>query len=238
MALKMPDISIVIPFFNEGRNVDLIYGSLTRSFAGKPIDYELIMVNNGSLDDTGQFIIKIQKKDKRVKCINVFHNRGYGFGILSGLRIAKGRYIGYVDGDDTECSSAVPSVYEHALKNNCDICKGIRQTREDNLQRRFASKIYNLIFNVLFLNTLVDINGKPKIMKKELFAGLSLHSNDWFIDSEMLIKALKKKYIICGVPLNAEKRKVGRSAVKSLTAIEFIKNMAIYRWKLWTNQKL
>ena len=145
MALKMPDVSIVIPFFNEGRNVDLIYDSLTHSFAGKSINYELIMVNNGSSDDTGQFISKIRKKDRRVKCVNVLHNRGYGFGILSGLHSAKGSYIGYVDGDDTQCSSAVPLIYEHALRNNCDICKGIRQTREDNVQRRIASNIYNLV---------------------------------------------------------------------------------------------
>ena len=80
--------------------------------------------------------------------------------------------------------------------------------------RKIASIGYNLLLRLLFSLDVKDVNSKPKLMTRKIYKGLSLTSKDWFIDSELLLKACSKKLKIVEVPVIYKKREKGKSTVK------------------------
>jgi len=238
MNEKNIDLSIVLPFYNEEGNIKDVYDSAILSLKKYKIRYELIMVNNGSTDNTAQFIKEFERSNRNVRSLHIIKNKGYGYGVLRGMKKARGRYVCYTDGDDPICASYIGQIYKKLQNEQLDICKGRRFVRRESFKRKLISIIYTRLFNLLFMNKIKDINSKPKILKRSCFLNLELNSNDWFIDSEILIKAIKKGYKIGELDVVAQGRNAGNSSVKTRTIFEFIKNLLNYRWKLWTNQKL
>ena len=90
-------ISLVVPCYNEEKNIEL----LTEAFArlNQRYDVELVLVDNGSTDGTGISIKRQLEKYKFISTVRIEDNIGYGFGILTGLRQAKGDYIGWMHAD-------------------------------------------------------------------------------------------------------------------------------------------
>ncbi|HIH17782.1 MAG TPA: glycosyltransferase family 2 protein [Nanoarchaeota archaeon] len=226
-----PEVSIVLPFYNEEGNVRKVLQDLSSEFGKSKIDYEIIAVNNGSWDKTPGIISDVKKKNKRVKRVDVKKNQGYGFGILTGLKSAQGKYIGYGWGDGQVLASDFVKVFQTLKESKVDICKVRRVTREsEGFSRNFRSKGYNLLISSLFFMNLKDINGCPKIMKEEVYRNLNLQSRDWFLDPELIIKAKRKGYKILEVPIIFKKRERGKSNVGFIkTDFEFLKNIIKYR---------
>ena len=83
------ELSIAIPFYNEEDNIKSVVKSLENELNKSRIDYELILINNGSSDSTPKIIEKLRKNNPRIKQVNIAKNQGYGFGIISGLNAAK-----------------------------------------------------------------------------------------------------------------------------------------------------
>src|SRR3989344_8059999 len=116
--MKVPDLSIVVPFYNEEETVELLTNTLINEFNKNNIDYELILVNNGSDDKTSEIVNKLSEKYKNVKAVHVKVNQGYGWGILNGLKIANGGYVGYMDGDFEIQPSGLLNVYKRIKETN------------------------------------------------------------------------------------------------------------------------
>ncbi|MDD5499843.1 MAG: glycosyltransferase, partial [Candidatus Nanoarchaeia archaeon] len=87
--MKPAELSLVIPLFNEEENVVSLLNVLTSALKKEGISYEVLAVDNGSMDNTGDLIDKFSKKCRNVIKIKVKENKGYGFGVLSGLKKAK-----------------------------------------------------------------------------------------------------------------------------------------------------
>lgn len=223
-----PELSLVLPFYNEEGNVENVLESISAEFRKSKINYEIIAVNNGSWDKTQEIIRKLSKRNKNIKKVDVKKNLGYGYGILTGLRHAKGSYVGYGWGDGQIPAEAFPAVFKKLKRNGLDICKVKRLTRE-SFARKVQSKFYNGLMLLMFSINLKDVNGCPKIMKREVYKSLDLQSRDWFLDPELIIKAKRKKYKISEVPVISRKRLEGKSKVDFKTPFEFLKNMVKYR---------
>ncbi|MEK6852330.1 MAG: glycosyltransferase family 2 protein [Nanoarchaeota archaeon] len=228
----MPEVSIAIPFYNEEGNVENVLKDLAAEFKKAKVDYEILAVNNGSWDKTPEIIKNLSVKDKRIRKVDVKKNIGYGFGILTGLKHAKGKYIGYGWGDAQVAAEDFVRVYKTLKENGLDICKVRRMNREEGFARKVQSIIYNKMLLLLFFINLKDVNGCPKIMKREVYEALKLQSNDWFLDPELIIKAKRKRYKIAEVPIIFRKREKGKSKVNYKTAFEFLKNIIKYRLNL------
>ena len=220
----MKELSLVMPFYNEELIAANIIETTISELKQSKIEFELICVNNGSSDNTELILADLQKRHKEIKILKINKNQGYGWGIITGLNAATGSYIGYTDGDGQVAVKDIVGVLDSLKERNYDICKGKRVIRGDGLQRKIASFGYNFGFNVLFSTNFGDINAKPKIMKRECLRKMNLQSKDWFIDSEILIKAKKLNYKVGEVKVEFSGRKTGKSNIKSTTAFEFIKN--------------
>lgn len=230
--MKQPELSIVIPFYNEERNAEEVLTNLSKEFTKNKMSYEIIAVNNGSWDKTSEIITKLANKNKKIKKVTVKKNIGYGFGIRTGLKHAKGKYIGYGWGDTQIPTKAFVNVFNNLKRKNLDICKVKRTNREDGLFRKLQSSTYNTMMLLLFRINIKDVNGCPKIMRREVHKSLNLQSNDWFLDPELIIKAKRQKYKIFEVPVIYKKRKGGKSKVDLKTPFEFFKNMLRYKFNL------
>ncbi|MEK6816886.1 MAG: glycosyltransferase family 2 protein [Nanoarchaeota archaeon] len=231
------DLSIVIPLYNEESCAKRIADGIVRHLEESKIDYELVLVNNGSKDATPKIISELTESNPRIKHVNVEVNLGYGHGVHSGLKASKGDILGWIDGDEQVMSEDIIKLYNVMKAGDYDIAKGRRLVREDGLKRGIASLFYNTLVNIFFLTWIEDVNAKPKLMKREVFESISLESKDWFIDTEFLIKSVKRHYRIGDVGIIFAKRRSGKSNVKLITVSEFLYNLTNFRWKLWNKNQ-
>ena len=233
-------LSLVIPFYNEERNIKSVVSGLVDDFKKASIDYELILVNNGSTDGSPQMLENLAKESPdRIKVARVPVNQGYGWGIINGLKLASGEYVGYMCGDGQIKPKDVIEVFNSLRNGSLGLAKVKRVNRNDGIVRKAASIAYNFLFLVAFNVKTLDVNGSPKIFRRELLEIISPASKDWFIDAEVMIKAKYLKLKVGEVPVEFLRREEGRSHVAFTTIFEFIRNMLSYKlggglreWKL------
>ena len=225
-----PDVSLVIPLYNEEGNVRSLVATLAPALAG--LDHELILVDNGSRDGTSGLIDELAAAADTIRKVTVEHNEGYGHGILSGLREARGRWVAFMCGDLQVAEADVAVILEKAVSEGHDLVKAVRVDRRDGFKRRFFSFALNRLVPLVFATGGQDVNGTPKVMTRDLFQRLSLESKRWFIDAEIMIKASTMPTLsLAEVPVVFHPRREGRSTVRCITAsLEFLKEMARYRF--------
>src|SRR5262245_15475542 len=182
-----PDLSLVVPCFNEEEVLANTVHRLVRSFGRTNTKLELVLVDNGSVDGTGQAIDRLIAEGLPVVKNVVKINEGYGNGVLSGLRSCRGQFVGFTTADGQVDSEEVVKLYELAAgaKAPC-LVKVRRRFRMDGLARKLVSIIYNISINLLFgrLGS-IDINGNPKILPRAFVDSMNLQSKDWFLDAEI-----------------------------------------------------
>lgn len=237
-SVTVEKFSLVMPMYNEEAMAEKVILETIVSFNQKGLNYELVIVKNGCKDRTAEIVDALAKKYSQIKPVHVPENLGYGHGVITGLNAATCPIIGFVDGDGQVPPDDILRVlngFEHESKPV--FCKGIRYQRGDGLQRIFASFGYNLLFKVLFLSTVRDINGKPKFFRKEFYDTLHLESKDWFIDPEIILKGIHKGYKPLEIVVHFDERKKGKSHVSFKTISEFGKNLVRWRIALWIKKK-
>ncbi len=186
-------LSIVIPCFNEEKNIPLILEKF-QSVINRA-DIEVILVNNGSLDNSKEVIDKLLSDYSFAKTINVPTNQGYGFGITSGLKEATGDYIGYTHADmqtdPGDVIKALEIIESQSVSEKCFV-KGDRKGRS------FFDQIFTWgmsVFETLYLGTkLWDINAQPNIFPRSFFTSLEGVPKDFSLDLYFLYTARKKGF--------------------------------------------
>lgn len=221
--------SLALLFYNEEENIVPVVTSLQSRLSRAGLDFQLVLVNNGSQDRTPALIRQLVLGDSRLKEVNVEKNLGYGWGAINGLMEARGEWIGYMDGDAQIDAGAVVRFLEKAGEE-FDMVKVRRGKRQDSFLRARISETYIVLFSLLFGIPLYDINAKPIIFRREWREKFDLSSRDWFIDAELLLKAVHLKLRIGELPVVFRKRGAGRSSVKPVTILEFIRNIIRYRF--------
>jgi len=223
-------LSVVIPFFNESTNVSAVAEPLVLALRQAGISYELVLVDNGSWDDTRQHIHATVAKHPEARLVVVERNHGYGWGILEGLRHARGDVLGFIMGDGQVKPESVVRVYQTLIQENLEFCKGTRVVRYDGWQRvlltRWGNRLFRLCFPTLKTS---DINGTPKLFTRRLYEQMKPRSTDWFLDAELVIKASTARVAMGEVPVESPPRQLGRSHVNWGTVMEFLWNLLRYR---------
>jgi dolichol-phosphate mannosyltransferase len=227
-----PDLSLVLPCYNEEALVRQTATRLIDAFRASKIDLELILVDNGSADSTGEIIAEMAAEGLPVVKAAVAVNQGYGYGVLTGLARCRGRWAGFMCVDDQVHPNDVVRLYEVAAKAKTPkLFKVRRRFRLDGRFRRIVSFSYNVLTAVLFGNLhSMDLNANPKILPFPYLEAMKLCSKDWFLDAEVMIKAKRMGLPVYEMNVFALMRAEGVSHVRPTTCWEFIKNLVYYRF--------
>ena len=237
-----PELSIVVPCYNEEDCIGTTMPHLVEVFQKAGIDFEVVMVDNGSRDKTGGIIDGLIARGLPIRKAVVAVNKGWGLGIRTGVRAARGRYIGTLCADGQVAPESVLLIYRSlAAAGGNTMAKARRRFRPDGPVRKVVSIVYNALMLVLFpgLRTL-DVNGYPKIFPADILRSMDLTSDDWFLDAEAMLKAQYLRLMVIEIDVPGHLREGGRSNVRIKTVFEFLLNIVRYRfggpWREWRRQ--
>ncbi len=228
----MKKLSIVIPCYNEEQNIKLIVEKFNNVI--KRNDIEVILVDNGSSDNSENIIKELLTKYDFLRTTKVNINQGYGFGILSGLKIAEGEYIGWTHADmqtDPEDVIKALNIIEQSKEKNIYV-KGMRKNRP------FFDVFFTFgmgCFESILLNKVLwDINAQPNIFSRDLFDNWKNPPYDFALDLFAFYEAKKQNYKIIRFPVVFPPRIHGKSHWNTgiLAKWKFIKRTIDFSFKL------
>lgn len=139
------DLSIVIPIYNEEKNISLLYERLNSSLSKLNKSYEIILVNDGSRDQSANLLEELYAKDAdHLRIVHFNGNFGQHMAIMAGFEQSRGKTIVTLDADLQNPPEEIPKLLAEIEKGH-DIVEGVRQVRKDNAFRRYASRLNNWI---------------------------------------------------------------------------------------------
>ncbi len=208
------NISFVIPVYNEEQNIGNVLKNLYDVLDLHPAwQFEVIVIEDGSKDNTKNVILEECKKYPAVKLILHEQNKGYTISLKDGIAKASGRFVMYVGADEEFDCSELPAFVDPLLNNEADVILGVRWQRNAyKLFRFFISIIYIFFLNYLFKLRVNDYNWS-QAWSKELLNSIELKSKSLFVLPEIIIKAHDLKFRIKEVPSNHRGRQSGKSSL-------------------------
>jgi glycosyltransferase involved in cell wall biosynthesis len=187
-------ISVFFPCYNEqdniARTVQKALGVLEKMGA----DFEVIIVDDGSVDATGRIAEQIAEKNSRVRVIHHKKNLGYGAALQSGFKAATKELVFYTDGDGQFDIDEMPPLIP--LIKQYDIISCYRLNRQESFIRKLNGWCWTKLVCLLFGMKLRDIDCAFKLYKREIFDNIQLSSTGALIDAEILARASRKGYSI------------------------------------------
>lgn len=227
-----PDISFVMPCYNEEEVIGYTIPRLTGAFEKAGYRLELIAVDNGSTDRTGEIIRDLASKNAAIVPYRVERNQGYGNGVLSGIPLCSAPWVGIIPADGQVDAEDVVRLYDALVATNGHVLGKVRRRfRMDGLRRKIVSIIYNLLVLILWprLGSL-DVNGLPKILPRDTILAMQLKSGGWLLDPEIMIKSHYMGLRVVEFNAFARMRGSGVSHVRAETIWEFLKSLVLFRF--------
>ena len=227
--------SIVVPCYNEEKNLSRLVEEFKKNLINKNYDIEVVLVNNGSTDNSSKIIQELKEKYEFVKVVTVEINQGYGYGILSGLKVASGDFLGWLHADlqfnPKEIEKGIQYLKAQNYKKDIFI-KGIRTNRP--IMDNFFTMGMSLYETIILHTKLFDINAQPTIFSREFFEQWQNPPYDFSLDLYVYYMAKKMNMDIYRYKVVQNKREEGKSSwntgIKS--KIKLIKRVIAYSKKL------
>jgi len=139
------DLSIVIPVYNEEKNINELYKRLIKVLVRITKRYEIIFVNDGSIDNTAQKVKDLRKRDRNVRLVNFSRNFGHMSAVSAGLKYSSGRKVVIMDADLQDPPSIIPRMYAKSL-SGYDVVYGVKRNRKESAVMTF---LFSLFYRIL-----------------------------------------------------------------------------------------
>ena len=241
MAIKNPQISIILPTYNESQNIVSIIKSIHDNIPNG-IHTETIIVDDNSPDGTAKIVEDYVSNIKKIaeNTINVIHRKaknGLSSAILNGVQHAKGETIVIMDSDFSHPPQILPKMIEAFKQYQCDLVVASRYITGGHIQgwttkRKIMSKVATIIAKKgLGVKTKDPMSGFFAF-KKNIIKGLNFDALGYKFLLELLVKT--KDINIKEIPYTFENRKFGSSKLDSTTIIDYFKSV----WKLYKTEKI
>ncbi len=214
-------LSIFFPMWNEqeyiGRAVDAGRAAcLALLESGEIADYELIIVDDASTDDTPRIADALAASDAHVRVVHHPVNRKLGGSIKTGFAAATGDVVLYTDADLPFDFAELPKALRIMRLYESDIVSAYRHDRtEEGSSRAIYTFFYNLLIRIMFGVKMRDINFAFKLCKRHIFDNITLKSEGSFIDAELVIRAKKLGYTVTQFGVDYFPRTRGVSTLSS-----------------------
>lgn len=204
---RLPSLSIFFPCYNEEANVERVTRVAVEAAARFADAYEVIIVNDGSRDATGEIADRLAAEIPEVRAIHNRPNRGYGGAVKRGLTEARMDWIFFTDGDAQFDINELPRLIE--LLDRGDFAVGYRLKRADSFIRVVNAYCWGTLVRMLFRLKVRDIDCAFKLLPKSLIDGITLESEGALISTELLAKAAGRGLRIVEVGVSHYPRTAG-----------------------------
>jgi len=205
------NLSIVIPAYNEEIGIAGTIDGVVEVIKLLNIEYELLLVNDGSTDNTAKIV-----ENKNIKIINHEENKGYGASIKTGVRYSQYENILIIDADGSYPAEHIPDLLESAM--NYDMVVGARVAGNVKIPliRKPAKLFINKLANYLAEKKIPDLNSGMRIIKKEIIQQfVKILPNGFSFTTTITLAMLTNDYHIKYIPINYNKRK-GKSKIRPI----------------------
>lgn len=206
--MKPLQISVFLPAFNEEDNIKRTVIGVVNILKKIATRYEVLVVNDGSSDKTGQVVRKLAKENKNIRMITHLKNRGYGASIKSGLYNVCFPWVIQMDSDGQFDFSEIKKFL--AKMDEADLIIGFRMRRTDSLYRRLMAKVLWLADFILFGLDVYDVDCGFKLFKKEVIEKIpKLKTESAITVTEFIVRAKEAGFKIVQVGVKHFSRKEG-----------------------------
>jgi glycosyltransferase involved in cell wall biosynthesis len=161
---ERPQLSIIAPAYNEAANIEPLYESIRSALSVAP-PWELLIVDDGSSDATGEIVRRLSGRDPRVVGVFLAARRGQTAATVAGLRRARGDAIATIDADLQNDPRDLPAMLQRLV--DCDAVVGYRVARRDGFVRRASSRFANAVRNRLTGDSIRDTGCSLKVFRRE-----------------------------------------------------------------------
>ena len=210
-------LSVFFPCYNEEENVERTTLAALRVCRRVADDFEVIIVNDGSSDRTGEIADRLASQHTAVRAVHNNPNLGYGGALQRGFRESSKSWVFYTDGDGQFDFEEIELVLP--LLDRFDIVSAYRLDRKDSLMRKFNAFGWTTLVNVVFRLWLRDIDCAFKIFPRRLFDEIEMKSMGALIDTEVLARAKRLGYTIGQVGVHHYARTAGEQSGANLRVI-------------------
>jgi glycosyltransferase involved in cell wall biosynthesis len=209
-ATQKPGLSVFFPAYNDSGTIASLVIAARQAARTLTLDYEVIIVNDGSADATARIADELARTYPEVRVVHHERNRGYGGALRSGFAAATRDLVFYTDGD-AQYDPTEMTVLWHALADDVDLVNGYKISRSDPLHRIVIGRIYHHTVKLLFGLQVRDVDCDFRLMRRSIFDRVRLEKNSGVICLEMMKKIQDAGFRIAEVPVHHYHRAHGRS---------------------------
>ncbi len=210
-------LTVFFPCYNEEANVERTTLAALKTCRRLGIDFEILIVNDGSGDRTGEIADRLAAEHPEVRAVHNRPNRGYGGALQRGFREATGDWIFYTDGDGQFDFEEIDKLFP--LMERFDIVSAYRLNRQDSLVRKINAFCWTTLVRAVFRLRLRDIDCAFKIYPRSFIEEIEMKSQGALIDTEMLARARRLGYTIGQIGVHHYPRVAGSQTGANLRVI-------------------
>ncbi|HEX5704831.1 MAG TPA: glycosyltransferase family 2 protein [Pyrinomonadaceae bacterium] len=227
--LRENSITIFFPAFNDAQSIAPLVRNALAVLPALASDYEVIVINDGSEDDTASVLEELARSEPRVKVVHHERNMGYGAALRTGFSQASKDLVFYTDGDGQYDVRELASLYP-LLTDGVDVINGFKKQRADDVSRKLLGGFYSRFARVLFNLPIRDVDCDFRLLRRAALQRVQLSSSSGAICIELVFKLHRAGCVFVEAEVPHYPRTHGRSQFFTLrrvmrTALDF--------WLLW-----
>lgn len=213
--MDAPGLSLLFPCYNDARSIGALVERADAVAAGFTADYELLVVDDGSRDDSAQVLAGLAQRLPRLRLLRHERNLGYGAALRSGFRNATKDWVFYTDGDGQYDVADLPPLLGR-IGDDVDLINGYKLSRSDPLHRIVIGHAYQRMMRKLFRYRVRDLSCDFRLIRRSALAVIDLRRDSGAICVELVSKLERAGCRCVDVPVHHYRRPYGASEFFSL----------------------
>lgn len=216
--MNVKSLSIFFPAYNDSQSIPKLIDKANSVAGDITKDYEIIVINDGSKDNTSNILEQLQKRYKKLKVVHHSKNLGYGAALYTGFKNSKKEWIFYTDGDGQYDPEELLLLLKN-LSSDIDVVNGYQLMRSDNFIRKILGSLYNFFLHKFYPIPISDIDCDFRLIRRSKIKDIKFNNSGGSICLELILKLQKNGARFSEVPVHHYMRKYGHSEIFNIKNI-------------------